>query len=127
MNHNQLKISLDGGKTFQDVDLKQGVIVKYENTALNRQTEGYPEPVLSNVIDGGSTDRMLRHDGAIPQHIDPFDLKRLITSSLNHRDMFCEKFVEFRKAKWWMELFETSIENPNDIPRVVHTVDLKDR
>jgi hypothetical protein len=42
MNHNQLKISLDGGKTFQDVDPKQGVIVKYENTALNTILDGSP-------------------------------------------------------------------------------------
>jgi len=42
MNCDQIKISLDGGQTFQDVDSENGVIVKYENTIVTTMLDGSP-------------------------------------------------------------------------------------
>lgn len=61
MHYNQLKISLDGGKTFQDVNSRQGVIVKYENTALNTILDGSPTEygdVTTTFTDSGVTQQI---------------------------------------------------------------------
>jgi hypothetical protein len=70
MSYEQIKVSLDGGKTFQDVDPDTGVIVKIENVVMTTILDGSP-PAYGEVktyFDSNGVLQIIRDDsGYIPR------------------------------------------------------------